>query len=346
MTHKLKLYLGTGQLGRIGDPLKKKKQLEIIQKKTKFEAGIHISPTYGKSFNYLKGIDLKKFSHPPIVKIDFSDVSHPIFQLQLVQRLLKNSFYQVQIAGDLRNNSDYNLSPQKFLDKLYYLKNHFNILGFYLTIYFHDKIESLHTLLSSNIFFGVAIHHSLVELEAHNKVIKKIKQLNKNIISLRVFGESLNNYGNWFSEYCSEEKPKSILDDQIKNLDKLLFKYNINSAEARLIYAMNNDISDIAIITLSNEDQVFELTRIFEKKFQNSLIKDLIKYNLNFTNKNRRGFGFRYPANKLYFINHSLINLFNYCIKFKEFSLFFSILIKKPMYLFKSLIRRIISNES
>ena len=26
MTHKLKLYLGTGQLGRIGDPLKKKKK--------------------------------------------------------------------------------------------------------------------------------------------------------------------------------------------------------------------------------------------------------------------------------------------------------------------------------
>lgn len=344
MSHKPKIYIGTGQLGRFGDEYKKKKQLEIIQNLKDFEAGIHISPTYGKSFAYLKGINLDKFSNPPIVKIDFSDASHPIFQLQLVQRLLKKSHYKVQIAGDLRNNSDFNLSPQKFIDKLMYLKNRFNILGFYLTIYFHDKLEFLHSLISSNIIFGVAIHHSLVEIEADNEVLEKVKKLNKEIISLRVFGENLNNYGNWFSEYCFEEKPKSLLHEQIKKLDQLLFKYNIKSAEARLIYAMNNDISDMAVITLSNKEQVFDLKKVLEKKFQSSLIEDLNQYNLIFANKNRKGFGFRYPANKLYLINHSLIYLFFYCLNFKKFTLFFSILLKKPLYFCKLLIKKIIAN--
>lgn len=331
-----KIYLGTGQLGRKGSLAKKIKQLQIIKQQTEIKVGLHISPTYGKSFYYLKNLDLNNFFYPPIVKIDFSDVSHPQYQLNLVRRLLKNRSFYIQIAGDIRNNSYFMSSSLKFLNNLNNLKKKFNILGYYLTIHYHDRFEAIKKILASDIIFGIAIHHSLIELEADIKIIKQVKKQSKHIISLRVFGESLTNYGNWLSDYCPEEKPESLIKEQINNLDILLYKNSITKAEARLIYALNNSITDTAILSLSSEDQLSELLKIKNSKYQNSLIKELENYNLEFSNKNRKGLGFRYPSNELYFNNHSLFYFFYYCLISKKFTFFFYILAKKIIRFLKN----------
>ena len=307
------IIIGTGRLGRNEGYIEDSKRLQTIDYMLSKGCGIHISPTYGSSFKKLSNINFNK-KNRIISKIDFSRNSFPDIQLNLTQKLVNNSQIEVQISGDIRNILSNKNNWSHFQKTLNKYKKKFNISRFYLSPLYHDSEYLLKLSNDSSLKFNLALHYSIVESEFHPKILFK-RNSDTKILALRAFGEGIDSYGNWYYPLGMEIKPNQVKENQRKKIQSIKKKYDLDSVNTRLIFALKNRDIDYCALSFSNIDQAKQALSINTQDIENEILRDLKDCSLNYANKDRKGFGFRYPANTTYLFQHSTLMVLNSTLK-------------------------------
>ena len=308
-----KVAIGTGRLGRQLPRRYKVRMSETIIRALDMGAGLHVSPTYGRSFHYLKKFDMpKRLRNRLIVKVDFAPEARPELQIQLARDLFREAeSFEIQVDGDLRPlrmMQDGNRS--EFFNYLDRLKNQFGISKYFLAPLYHDS-EILERFAEGE-GMSWAVHCSLVEREFQEGFIER-RPLSEELLFLRAFGDGIQQFGSWFSPPARQKKPSDTLQIQRDRLDALLEDLGIAEDFARLYYALHHPANSISALSISSESQLDRLVEVLNTDRDDALWSSLDDYSRSTSNLGRRVFGTYSGANVGYPVNHSLMSLYRSC---------------------------------
>ena len=340
MINRSKIIVGTGRLGRSESPIDNFNRIDAINYILERGGGIHISPTYGSSFDKLKSLNLQTRKVSKIIsKIDFSKRSLPEVQLHLTSKLLGGKSFEVQIAGDIRNIIlNQPKGWENFVQNLYKLKSDFNIGSYFLTPLYHDTDPIIELIKKTDLKFNFALHYSLVEAEFRSSLFKFIDETECDVLALRAFGENTKNFGNWFSPLGTEEKSRDILNLQEANFKELINKNGLQNVQARLLFALKNPQITFAALSFSSISQARGALELLATDYRSQLIEELVSYNLDNSNILRKGLGFRYPESLNVLQNHNIFLAIKVLLKAKHYKEIFELLNNKIIaFLFKIL---------
>lgn len=303
------LAVGTGRLGRPLPKDYKARMCETILRALAFDAHLHVSPTYGRSFDYLKRFRIPRHvRHRAVVKVDFSPAAMPELQIQLTRRLFPDvPSFEVQIVGDLRPlRMLQNGRTAGFFALLDRMKRKYRISRFYFSPLYHD-CDSFEPLAGRD-DVSWAVHCSLVEREFTEDFLAR-RGVGERMVFLRAFGDGVQQFGNWYCPPSRFAKPAEVLQAQRDNLAGLLDEFNIAEDVARLFYALHHPKADLSVISLSKNWQLDRLVEVLNMPRDDAMWRSLDSYSKTWTNFGRRRFGFAQPPNLSYLPRHGLASL-------------------------------------
>lgn len=301
-----KIIFGTGKLGRINSKSYEKSLIKTLGIALKKNIDIHLSPTYGNSLKKIREnfYPLSQFDSNFIIKLDASYLNYIEYQILLTKRILGISGpVDIQLTGNLKLR---NASFSNIYKKINQLSEKKIIKMCYFTPLYSDT-ENFEFLLDYD-KIGFCLHLSLVEREFKKSFFKKIKNKSKiKIISLRSFGEGVDNYGNWNYPVYLEKKSNSLYKLQRKQYNILCNHIGIKKEEARLIYVLHHPNISKTIFTFSNELQLEQALNIEKKNITKKTWNNLDKYSCAFSNRGRRNVGSVQKPNLNFIYNHDFL---------------------------------------
>ncbi len=303
------LAVGTGRLGRPLPKDYKVRMCETILRALEHHAHLHVSPTYGRSFEYLKRFHIPEHARGrTIAKVDFSEAAMPELQIRLTRRLFPDvPFFEVQIAGDLRPlrmlQNHHTADFFAFLDRM---KRKYGISRFYFSPLYHD-CNSFEPLAGRE-DVSWAVHCSLVEREFTEDFLARRVDGEK-MIFLRAFGDGIQRFGDWYCPPSRYTKPAETFRAQRDNLTGLLDELDITEDAARLFYALHHPKADLLVMSLSKGWQLDKLVEVVNMPRDDALWSSLDAYSKAWANLGRRRFGFAQPPNLSYMPRHGLVSL-------------------------------------
>ena len=298
------VVIGTGRLGRSLPDHYKIRMSETIVQALDMGAGLHISPTYGRSFHYLKKFRMPKhLRNRLIVKVDIAPEVKPELQIQLARDLFSDvGSFEIQLNGDLRPiRLIQNNKRDEFFDYLDRLKRKFGISKYLLAPLYHDS-ESLEQFAKGE-DMSWAVHCSLVEREFQEGFIER-RPGSEELVFLRAFGEGMQYFGQWYSPPVRQKKPSSTLRLQRDSLAELLKNLKIEEDFARLYYSLHHPANSTSVLSISSMSQLHRLIEVLGTARDEALWSSLDDYSRSTANYGRRMVGMfsgpslGYPANQ------------------------------------------------
>ena len=325
--HLGKVAIGTGRLGRALTNSYKVRMCKTMIRALTLGANLHVSPTYGKSFGYLRKFRIPKFAQERvIVKVDFSSSSMPELQIQLARDLFPDpKSFEVQISGDLRLLRILQHNQKKdFFGYIDQLKNKYKISKYFFSPLYHD-CESFEQFAERG-DVSWAIHSSLVEREFTEDFFVRCSD-GKEIIFLRAFGEGLQQFGSWYFPLNRQAKPLDTLQKQQDGLVKLLTDFNITEDFARLYYTLHHPANSLSVLSVSNGHQLDKVIEVLSTQRDEMLWSLLEEYSRASTNFGRHKVGFFCPPNVSYIRHQSVTSLAKACSSIGQRKIIFRVLL-------------------
>ena len=281
-------------------------------------AGLHISPTYGRSFHYLKKFHMPRhLRNRLIVKVDIAPESRPELQIQLARDLFPDvGSFEIQLDGGLRpirlmqdNRRD------EFFDHLDRLKGKFGISKFILAPLYHDS-ESLEQF-AKGYDMSWAVHCSLVEREFQEGFIER-RPSSEELVFLRAFGDGMQRFGQWYSPPVRQKKPSSTLRLQRHDLAELLRNLEIEEDFARLYYTLHHPANSTSVLSVSSTSQLHRLVEVLGTARDEALWSSLDDYSRFTANHGRRTVGMFSGPNRGYPVNQSFMAITRSCVALRS----------------------------